>query len=342
MQKINIGIIGLKFGKTLIRRFASGMGSKYFNITAVCDIKKDLADALALETGAKAYYRLEDLLSDPAIKVVGLFTGPHNRANLIRQIIRSGRDVITTKPFELDPVEAYSVLAEARNMGRIVHLNSPSPVLGDDLNKIFEWVNKYDLGKPIACRCDIWTSHREKADGGWHDNSILCPAAPITRLGIYHINDMVRLFGEASQVHVIHSRLFTGRPTPDNAQLGILFKNGAIGNIFASYCVNDSDRFTNTMLINYENGTIYCVRKKGELVKLTLRTRDTAKGDITCSQSVKSSSGEYRWDVLHNALSGDLKNKIQKEADTHKYIVEGVKILHAMSRSEQSGHMEIV
>src|SRR5690606_32877601 len=127
---------------------------------------------------------LEDVLADPAIAASGLCTPPQGRAELVRRCLEAGKDVMTTKPFDLDLDAAAAVLTEARERGRVVHLNSPSPE-PPDLVQIEAWIREYDLGRPVAARAEMLTSVREEADGTWYDDPQRCPLAPMFRLGIY-------------------------------------------------------------------------------------------------------------------------------------------------------------
>ena len=288
--------------------------------------------------GIKAYGSLEGLLADASIPAIALFTGPDGRADLLRRIIRAGKDVMTTKPFENDPEAAGSVLAEAHQLGRIIHLNSPSPVLPPDLAQIKRWQLEHDLGHPIACRSDVWVHHREKADGTWYDDPRKCPAAPISRLGIYAINDLVTLFGEADRVQVLSTRLLTGRPTMDNAQLGIAFKSGALANVFASFCVDDGDQYRNSFVLNFEHGTVY--RNTGpiransqvEQSELSLVIRKDGQRHLA-GQTVISPSGQYRWDVFYRVINGERVPDLVPAS----VLVEGLRIVRAMSEAERNG-----
>ena len=89
---------------------------------------------------------------------------------MIRRIVSAGKDVITTKPFELDPRAARGALEEAAALGRVVHLNSPRPRLAADLRQILRWQQQYELGRPVAARAETWCSYREQADGSWYDD----------------------------------------------------------------------------------------------------------------------------------------------------------------------------
>ncbi|MFE5320835.1 Gfo/Idh/MocA family protein [Paenibacillus sp. NPDC056579] len=339
MDKLNIGIVGLRFGSTVIEELLNGDGGRRFRIHAVCDIDSAKAEACASKYGAKPYGSLESLLADPEVQVIGLFTPPAGRAELIDRIISSGRDVMTTKPFELDPQKALNILTKANRLKRVVHLNSPGPVWHDSLRHIQTWREKYGLGIPVGCRSDIWVNYHERPDGGWYDDPEQCPAAPIFRLGIYIINDMVRLFGPAQQAAVMSSRLITERPTADNAQLSLRFRNGAIANIFGSFCVDDSQRYKSPMILNFQHGTIYghvLPKQDGEPSRLLLVTKDRATGErVTEEAAVTGDSGAYQWDVLDRAV----RDRRPNEDSYIRDIVEGIRIIRAMNLSEKTGRI---
>ena len=344
MKKIKIGIVGLNFGKSIAeQQIITGPGSEYFELAAVCDSNTEKCRETAGKYGVKSYFELDKLTADPEIPVIGLFTGPAGRAELIGRIIKAGKDVMTTKPFELDSVKALKVLNEAKSAGRTVHLNSPAPVPDDGLIQIKEWVEKYNLNRPIACRCDVWASYREKSDGSWLDDAEKCPAAPIFRLGIYLINDLYGILGEAESVQLFQSRIFTERPTSDNAQLGILFKNGAIANVFASFCINDAQHYSNALILNYENGTIYRnvgPIKRGDIADgdmLSLILPDNKSGNAVIERKRTSRrTGEYRWDILYKKLNGEpMEYEITPEE-----IVHGIKITEAIIRAQKSNRTE--
>ena len=345
MERIRIGVVGLNFGRHIVDELTRGPGREFFELAAVCDLDREKADRVAAEHGVQAYYRLDDLLADATIPAVGLFTGPVGRAGLLRTIIGAGKDVMTTKPFEVDPAAALAILQEAKRLKRVVHLNSPAPLWPPDLAQVRAWQAEHNLGRPVACHMNVWVRYQEKADGKWYDDPKQCPVAPIFRLGIYLINDMIRLLGPAQQVQVFGSRLFTGRPTADNALLSLRFESGAMGSIFASFCVEDGDIYQNGMILNYERGTVY--RNAGPyrknptrgLMNLALVTGTNDGGrKVTAEAEVNEGSGQYQWRAFHDAIRGEpLADEI-----TPEQIVNGLRVIQAMARAEQTGHAEAV
>lgn len=335
-----IGVVGLNFGAHVVRNeLLAGPGARFFKLVAVCDQDRPKAEAMAAELGIRPYGDLEALLADPAVEVVGLYTGPAGRADLLRRIIRADKDVMTTKPFELDADAGLAVLREARALGRVIHLNSPSALPASDLRQILAWRDRYDLGQPVACRMEAWAPYFEKADGSWYDDAQRCPVAPVFRIGIYLVNDLLTLLGEPECVTVLSSRIRTGRPTADNGQLSLRFRNGALANVFASLCVGDGQSWRNTATVNYERGTIYRNPPPSPRASPTqlLLVRDEGKGAAVAARAeLQDYSGMYDWESFHRAVRGEpLPGEL-----TPEQIVLGIRVIHAMARAEQSGRCE--
>jgi len=337
MKKIKLGNVGLGYGEWIINDIVNNGIAPQFEVAGVCDLELKRVEHITKTYNVTAYDSLEDILADVDVPVIGLFTPPSGRAKLIEQIIDAGRDVITTKPFELDVAAAQAVLKKARRLGRKIMLNSPSPTPSPDMQQILKWADEYNLGKKIACRIDTWVSYREKYDGTWYDDAELCPVAPIFRLGIYLINDLTRLLGKAKSVQVLKSRIFTERPTPDNAQMGILFESGAIANVFASFCVEDKQYYKKSMILNFERGTVtrnLGVTNHQQTAKesiLSLVTLDSQKEQIVKNITIAGSSEQYPWDEFYSILC----DKAEIPINTDAAIVEGIRIINAMIKEDR-------
>lgn len=347
MDRIKLGLVGLNFGAYMAKREISdgGPGGDYVQITGACDLDRSRSERFGKEHRITVYADLDEMLSDPDIEAIGLFTPPAGRAELVRTCIRAGKAVMTTKPFELDPAAALTVLREARQAGCVVHLNSPGPLPAGDVAKINEWHETYALGRPIAVRWETYARYREAADGSWLDSPEKCPVAPIFRLGIYGINELVELLGDVDSVQVTSSQIFTGRPTPDNAELNLRFANGAIGSVFASLCIGDGLPYPAGLILHYENGTI---------IKRQLRSRNTKCNSLELKlncihdgQFVEDSveldpeqrSGAYQWRNFYEAVrkGQPLDGEIAPET-----VATAIAVIAAMRRAEISGASEKV
>ena len=339
MDPVKTGLVGLRFGAGLAAgRIFGTENEKYIRLVAACDIKKDKADAFAQKYGLAAWYDLDEMLRSADIEAVMLITPPAGRAGLIRKCLRAGKHVLTTKPFELDPEEALSVLREARERGLVVHLNSPAPHPSCDLAQIRLWQRKFDLGRPVSGLWETYAQYHETADGSWFDDPKRCPAAPVFRLGIYGINELIAVFGKVRSVEVATGRISTGRPTPDNAQVLLRFESGALGSIYASLCIGDGTLYPSALTLHFENGTVRKtqVRPLGEKdfteVKMSLQTVVEGKvhrEEVTLPATERS--GSYEFDRFCAAVrQGPAPDETDQET-----IAEGVRVIAMMAEKEQ-------
>jgi len=143
---------------------------------------------------------------------------------------------------------------------------------------------------------------------------------------------------------VMHSRLFTGRPTPDNAQLCVAFRNGVMASIFASFCIDDGQFYSNSMVLNYERGTIYRNAGSRPFAEhhrhpvMSVVAKSGTEKTVIEEAHPQESSGRYQWEIFHRAVRGETI----PDAVTPAQIVAGIRIINAMARAERSGASEQV
>ncbi len=331
MTKYKIAVIGLSFGGWVIENELKG--NEYFEIDSVCDLNAEKARSWGEKLGVPYYTDMEKLFSERDIKAVALITGPKGRGALIRKCIERGIHVMTTKPFELLASEAEKTLSFAEEKGIQVFANSPRMVPTGEMRRIREMIRDYDLGRPVAYYGSTWCSYREKPDGTWYDDPSLCPVAPVFRLGIYLINDLSQIFCGVDGVSVSESRIFTGRPTADNASLTIRHKDGSIGTIFASFCIDDLDYYKCSYILHFERGSIY----KGVLPderrdEVSLQLSCKYKGEhVMLDERIPVSESGYQWKEFRDAIDGHRS----PDCIGSETIVSAIRILEKMKECAQ-------
>ncbi|MEM1109641.1 MAG: Gfo/Idh/MocA family oxidoreductase [Planctomycetota bacterium] len=310
LRPLRIGVLGLGFGLGYFREYI-GEDRKRVDIRAVCDSDSERLSSGVKAFGCTGYSDLESMLQDSEVDVIGVFSGPNGRANLIDQCVDAGKHVMTTKPLEVDPAAIESSLRRASEKGCHVFLNSPSPVLGEDMLLIRRWQEEFDLGELVFARSDCWYQALESADGCWYDDPAKCPVAPIFRLGIYGLNDVLALNREVVDIQVAASRMKTGRPTPDIAQMTLTLGNGAIATIRASWR-SRPQRDLLTAEFVFENGVVQ--RTFGGLdhwdadpIRLALRCENSGGEIIETEAQIpfNRTNCAYRWDVMQRLIAGD-------------------------------------
>ena len=338
-MKLKLGVVGLRYGETAIGDLLNSPDAEKYELTKVFDLDREKVARVSEKYNVRGASSLEEMLQDGTVDVIGLFTPPAGRAKLLEQILLAGKDDAALDCFEMDPDEAERVLELSRKKGRVLHVNSPGICESGVLSEMRSYAEKYDFGQPVGARCDVWVNYHEKADGGWYDDPEKCPVAPVFRLGIYIINDLIRLFGKPSEVSVLSSRISTGRPTPDNSQLSMLFENGALANIYASFCVDDGQRYKGPMIINYERGTFYYNVFPHQEQRLTAVRKMTENNPIQEEWNICGfGSGHYYWDIFY-------ENVQKRQIIPQKYEAEilwGVKVLRAMKESSLQGRKIIL
>lgn len=317
-----------------------GPARRWFTVAAVADLDPKRADPVVARHGVRLS-TWEALLDDPGIEAIGLFTGPEKRARLIAEAIRAGKHVLTTKPFELSVEAARNVLAAAERLGRVVHLNSPGPTLSPELACIRQWQESFDLGRIVGLRADAWVGYQEAADGSWYDDPRRCPVAPIFRLGIYLINDCVALAGTPVALQVAETRVRTGRPTPDNALVNLVFSGGALASLYGSFCVGDGQPYKNSLTVNFERGTAY--RNCGHPDRLGGKVRSEL-ALVRPGQSLQprvhrrvfpALSGDYQFREFAEAVrSGTPLSAAARDAT-----LAGLRVVEALPRAARTGRL---
>jgi len=348
VRPVRMAVVGLGFGLHIVdNQLICGSGAAWVDLVGVFDLNLELAATVAKARGLVRYESFDEILRDPTIETVGIFTPPQGRAELVREAIRAGKHVMTTKPFERNPVEALDVLEEARALGRTVHMNSPSPLPAPETAQFFAWNREFSLGRPISARWETYVHRVQHADGSWYDDPRRCPAAPLFRLGVYGINQLIRVCGRMERVCVAHSRILTKKPTPDTAEMLVRFESGAIGSVFASFCVDDGIRYGNNLTVHFEHGTIRSeshrtdahFNKAEHVVKLRTVAADGRLVQREAYFPLEAMTGQYHWGEFHAAVrsNGCLQGEIEPELIAH-----AVAVIDAMGRSEQSGQWESV
>ncbi len=116
LKKLRVGIIGL--GRISVRHVGScKILDNLSELVAVCDVKKDVADNVALTTGAKAYYDYKEMLGNGKLDCVhGCL--PHYLHTIVSEYAFSkGVNVLCEKPMAIDYASAKTAVENAKKYG---------------------------------------------------------------------------------------------------------------------------------------------------------------------------------------------------------------------------------
>lgn len=80
-------------------------------LTAVCDIIADRADELAAETGATAYYTMDEMLEKAEFDVISVTVPSNSHKEMTVKAAQAGKHVISEKPIALSVADTQEMIA---------------------------------------------------------------------------------------------------------------------------------------------------------------------------------------------------------------------------------------
>jgi predicted dehydrogenase len=121
---LNIGILGLGEGRSTI---SAALQSTKINLKIMCDRDEAVCKHRAEEFGFHSYTtKYEDMLNDPAIDIIAIYTPDHLHADHIKMALEAGKHVVCTKPFIDDLSSAAELLALQTKTGKRVFVGQSS------------------------------------------------------------------------------------------------------------------------------------------------------------------------------------------------------------------------
>ncbi len=124
MKKLGLGVLGLGEGRSII---SAGINSDLWDVVQLCDINEALGRERCREFDLDCFTNsFDELLANPAIDVVGIYTPDHLHAEHIIKSLHAGKHVICTKPFLNDLSQAKELLALQKKTGRQVMVGQSS------------------------------------------------------------------------------------------------------------------------------------------------------------------------------------------------------------------------
>ena len=124
MKTLGLGVLGLGEGRSII---SAAVASPMWQVVTLCDLNEELARERGREFGIDRHTTsLDDLLADPAVEVVGIYTPDHLHAEHVIRALDAGKHVICTKPFIDHLGRAGDVRAAVQRSGKRVMVGQSS------------------------------------------------------------------------------------------------------------------------------------------------------------------------------------------------------------------------
>ncbi len=125
MEKVwALGVLGLGEGRSIM---SAALGSRRWKLANICDLNEELCKSRCDEFGFNRYTtRYEDMLDDPGIDVIGIYTPDQLHALHVKMALKAGKHVICTKPLLVGLEEANDLMKVQKETGKSVFVGQSS------------------------------------------------------------------------------------------------------------------------------------------------------------------------------------------------------------------------
>lgn len=115
MEKLKIAVVGAGiYGRNHLNAYTWNPNS---DLVAVCDMNKDITNAIAKEYGVKTYNDVEEMLNNEDIDAVSVATPDPYHKDPVLSAIRHGKHVLVEKPLATSSKDAYEIIDAANEAG---------------------------------------------------------------------------------------------------------------------------------------------------------------------------------------------------------------------------------
>lgn len=150
-RRINIAVIGTgRMGSVHARNIARSIPEA--NLVAVCDIRLEVAQAVAAECGVQRVVRdYHDLLEDQSIEAILIATSTNTHAFIMKDVARAGKHIFCEKPLALDLAEIDAALVEVEKAGVKLQIGF-NRRFDKSFRQVHEIVSSGEIGRPCILR----------------------------------------------------------------------------------------------------------------------------------------------------------------------------------------------
>jgi predicted dehydrogenase len=186
-KKLRLGVLGLGEGRSII---SAALNSEWWELALLCDLNEQLCRDRAAEFQFPRYTtKLDDMLADSSIDVIGIYTPDPLHAKHIKQCLSAGKHVICTKPLIDNLADAASLLEAGRKSGKLVFVGQSS--------RFFEPMIRQRADFEAGKHGTLFSVEAEyNADNRWFSQKAWAKAGGLKWLygGLSHPVDLVRWY----------------------------------------------------------------------------------------------------------------------------------------------------
>jgi len=161
---LRLGILGLGEGRSTM---SAALNSPKWQLKKVCDLNEALCRHRMEEFGFSHYtLRYEDMLDDPEIDVIGIYTPDKFHARHVMAALKAGKHVVCTKPFIDDLGDARAIIDLVESTGKKVFVGQSSRFF-EPMRRQRKDFEEGLIGELITVEAYYHADHRWFLEKGW-------------------------------------------------------------------------------------------------------------------------------------------------------------------------------
>ena len=200
-------------------------------LSAVCDIIPEKADALAKEYGAKAYYTIDDLLRDEKdLDLVAICTPNGLHAAHSIACLENGIHVLCEKPLSISEAEGKEMIAASKKVKRNLFVVKSTRYNGI-LSTLKDHLDQNDYGRLYSFQLNCFWNRPPEYYDTWRGTEL--DGGTLFTQFSHYIDALIWLFGDIKEVKGYRSNLaHQGHIlSEDTGVAAIILENGLAGGI---------------------------------------------------------------------------------------------------------------
>jgi UDP-N-acetyl-2-amino-2-deoxyglucuronate dehydrogenase len=306
-------------------------------LTAVCDVLPEKADALAHQYSCSAYYTVETFLNAAAnIDVVVVCTPNGLHAAHSIAALQAGCHVLCEKPMAINTPDCVNMIAAAKNAGKkimIVKQNRFNP----PVVAVYRLLQQNLLGKIYSIQLNCFWNRNEDYYQTWKGTKELDGGTLFTQFS-HFIDLLYWMFGDVKHIQAItiNAAHTNSIAFEDTGIVNLVFESGVIGGIH--YTVNSyQQNMEGSLTIFAENGTI----KIGGQYLNTLEYQRLTNITISDLPQSKAANqyGTYTGSMSnHDKVYENLIDVLTNNATMYTLPEEGLKTVEIIERIYQAAN----
>ena len=161
---LRLGILGLGEGRSTM---SAALNSSKWQLKKICDLNEALCRQRAEEFNFPHYtLKFEELLTDPEIDVIGIYTPDKFHAAHVKAALSHGKHVVCTKPFIDDLAEAKAIIDLVKSTGKKVFVGQSSRFF-EPMRRQRKDYEEGVIGELITVEAYYHADHRWFLEKGW-------------------------------------------------------------------------------------------------------------------------------------------------------------------------------